>query len=94
VLEQVKIKRERSLPVRPPCVEKTSRLLSRDLVASGVKCGTMWEPSHECQLAEATSSSQGFRWFTRKPLDSLVDPQSHDRRTKDRGTTTSDRSDR
>jgi hypothetical protein len=39
VLVQVKNKRERSLPVRPPGVEKTSRLRSRDPVASGVKCG-------------------------------------------------------
>jgi hypothetical protein len=39
VLVQVKNKRERSLPVRPPGVEKTSRLGSRDPVASGVKCG-------------------------------------------------------
>jgi hypothetical protein len=39
VLVQVKNKRERSLPMRPPDVEKTSRLGSRDLVASGVKCG-------------------------------------------------------
>jgi hypothetical protein len=39
VLEQVKNKRERSSPVRPPGVEKTSRLGSRDPVASGVKCG-------------------------------------------------------
>jgi hypothetical protein len=36
---QVKNKRERSSPVRPPGVEKTSRLRSRDSVASGVKCG-------------------------------------------------------
>jgi hypothetical protein len=35
----VKNKRERSSPVRPPGVEKTSRLRSRDPVASGVKCG-------------------------------------------------------
>jgi hypothetical protein len=35
----VKNKCERSLPVRPPGVEKTSRLRSRDPVASGVKCG-------------------------------------------------------
>jgi hypothetical protein len=34
----VKNKRERSLPVRPPVVEKASRLRSRDPVASGVKC--------------------------------------------------------
>jgi hypothetical protein len=39
VLVQVKNKRKRSLPVRPPGVEKTSRLRSRDLVVSGVKCG-------------------------------------------------------
>jgi hypothetical protein len=39
-LVQVKNKRERSLLVRPPGVKKTSRLGSRDLVASGVKCGT------------------------------------------------------
>jgi hypothetical protein len=39
VFVQVKNKRERSLLVRPPGVEKTSRLRSRDPVASGVKCG-------------------------------------------------------
>jgi hypothetical protein len=39
VLVQVKNKRERSSPGRPPGVEKTSRLRSRDSVASGVKCG-------------------------------------------------------
>jgi hypothetical protein len=39
VLVQVKNKRERSLPVRPLGVERTSRLCSRDPVASGVKCG-------------------------------------------------------
>jgi hypothetical protein len=36
---QVKNKRERSLLVRPPGVDKTSRLDSRDPVASGVKYG-------------------------------------------------------
>jgi hypothetical protein len=40
VLVQVKNKCERSLPVRPPGVEKTSRLRSRDPVDSGVKCGS------------------------------------------------------
>jgi hypothetical protein len=35
----VKNKRERSSLVKPPGVEKTSRLRSRDPVASGVKCG-------------------------------------------------------
>jgi hypothetical protein len=44
------------------------------------RAGTTWEPSHECRLAEVTPSSWGFRWFTRKPLGSLVDPQSQDRR--------------
>jgi hypothetical protein len=39
VLVLVKNKRERSLSVRPPGVEKTSRLGLRDPVASGVKCG-------------------------------------------------------
>jgi hypothetical protein len=38
VLVQLKNKRERSLPVRPLGVEKTSRLRSRDLMAGGVKC--------------------------------------------------------
>jgi hypothetical protein len=37
VLVLVKKKRERSSPVRPPGVEKTSRLRSRDPVASEVK---------------------------------------------------------
>jgi hypothetical protein len=55
---------------------------------------TTWEPSHEWLLAEATPSSRGFRWFTRKPLGSLVDPQSQDRRTEDGGAAASDRSDR
>jgi hypothetical protein len=38
-LVQVKNKRERSLLVRPPGVEKMSRLGLRDSVTSGVKCG-------------------------------------------------------
>jgi hypothetical protein len=36
----VKNKRDRSLPMRPPGVEKTSRLGSRDPVSSVVKCGS------------------------------------------------------
>jgi hypothetical protein len=100
-------------------VEKTSRLRSRDLVTSGVKCEPhggknskmnswtvswlslktkvepgLWEPSHEWRVAEAAMSSRGFRWFTRKPLGSLVDSQSQDRRTEDGGAVASDRSDR
>jgi hypothetical protein len=31
-------------------------------------------------LAETTPSLRGFHWFARKPLGSLVDPQSQDRR--------------
>jgi hypothetical protein len=38
----VKNKRERSSPVRPLGVEKTSRHRSRDPVASGVKCRAAW----------------------------------------------------
>jgi hypothetical protein len=39
VLVQVNNKHERSSPVRPPGVEKTSRLRLRAPMASGVKCG-------------------------------------------------------
>jgi hypothetical protein len=39
MLAQVKNNRERSSLVRPPGVEKTSRLGSRDPAASRVKCG-------------------------------------------------------
>jgi hypothetical protein len=41
VLVQVKNKREWSLPLRPPGVQKTSRLGSRHPVTSGVKCGPL-----------------------------------------------------
>jgi hypothetical protein len=37
---------------------------------------------------------EGFWWFTRKPLGSLVDPQSKDRRTEDGGAAAPDRFDR
>jgi hypothetical protein len=58
------------------------------------RAGTTWEPSHEWRLTEATPSSRGFRWFTRKPLGSLVDPQIQDRRTEDGVVAAPDRSDR
>jgi hypothetical protein len=58
------------------------------------RAGTTWEPSHEWGLAEATPSSRGFWWFTRKPLGSLVDPQSQDQRTEDEDAVAPDRSDR
>jgi hypothetical protein len=32
------------------------------------RAGNTWEPSHEWRLAEATPSSRGLQWFTRKPL--------------------------
>jgi hypothetical protein len=54
---------------------------------------TMWEPSHEWRLEEATPSSRGFQWFTRKPLGSLVDPQSQDRRTEDGAAAAREQSD-
>jgi hypothetical protein len=38
MLVQVKNKCERSLSVRPPGVEKTNRLGSRDPVANGINC--------------------------------------------------------
>jgi hypothetical protein len=63
VLVQVKNKRERSLPVRPPGVEKTSRLHSRDLVASGVKCGLHGGKNSKIKLVD------GF----------LVEPQNQGR---------------
>jgi hypothetical protein len=50
VLVKLKNKHERSLLVRPPGVEKTSRLGSRDLVASGVKCGP-----HGCENGKMKS---------------------------------------
>jgi hypothetical protein len=58
------------------------------------RAGTTWELSHEWRLAEATPSSRGFQWFTRKPLGSLVDPQSQDRRTEDGAAEAPDWSDR
>jgi hypothetical protein len=44
------------------------------------RAGTMWEPSHEWRLAEATPSSRGLQWFTRKPLGYSVEPQNRRRR--------------
>jgi hypothetical protein len=41
---------------------------------------TTWEPSHEWRLAEATPSSRGLQWFTRKPLGYSVEPQNQGRR--------------
>jgi hypothetical protein len=44
------------------------------------RAGTTWEPSHEWRLVEATPSSRGLQWFTRKPLGYLVEPQNRGRR--------------
>jgi hypothetical protein len=44
------------------------------------RAGTSWESSHEWRLAEATPSSQGLQWFTRKPLGYSVDLQNRGRR--------------
>jgi hypothetical protein len=42
--------------------------------------GTTWEPNHEWLLVEATPSSRGLQWFTRKPLGYSVEPQNRGRR--------------
>jgi hypothetical protein len=63
VLVQVKNKRERSWPVRPPGVEKTSRIGSRDPVASGVKCGPHGGKNNKLKMVD------GF----------LVEPQNQGR---------------
>jgi hypothetical protein len=55
----MKNKRERSLPVRPPSVEKTSRLGSRDPVASGVKYGP-----HDSKNSKMKSRT--FSWLSLK----------------------------
>jgi hypothetical protein len=60
----------------------------QDEVADGIlvehqnqgRAGTTWEPSHEWRLAEATPSSRGLQWFTRKPLGYSVEPQNRGRR--------------
>jgi hypothetical protein len=71
---QVKNKRKRSLPVRPPGVEKTSTLRSRDPMASGVKCephggknskmksvdGFLVEPQNQCRAE--TSWDPSHEW--------------------------------
>jgi hypothetical protein len=44
------------------------------------RAGTTWEPNHEWRLAEATPSSRGLQWFTRKPLGYSVEPQNRGRR--------------
>jgi hypothetical protein len=44
------------------------------------RAGTTWEPSHEWRLAEATLSSRGLQWFTRKSLGYSVEPQNRGRR--------------
>jgi hypothetical protein len=48
------------------------------------RAGTTWEPSHEWRLAEATPSSRGLQWFTRKPLGYSVEPQNRGRRLDER----------
>jgi hypothetical protein len=67
VLVQVKNKHERSLPVRPPGVEKTSRLGSRDLVASGVKCGPHGSKNGK-------TNSRTVSWLS---LKTKVEPDLH-----------------
>jgi hypothetical protein len=67
VLVHVKNKHERSLPVRPLGVEKTSRLGSRDPVASGVKHGSHGGKNSKMKsrmiswLSHKTKVEPGFR---------------------------------
>jgi hypothetical protein len=66
---QLKNKRERSLPVRPTGVEKTSRLGSRDSVANRVKCGL--HGGKNGKMKSRTSS-----WLCHK---TMVEPGLHGR---------------
>jgi hypothetical protein len=47
---------------------------------SGTKSWTVSWLSHEWRLVEATLSSQGLQWFTRKPLGYSVEPQNRGQR--------------
>jgi hypothetical protein len=70
VLVQVKNKHERSLPVRPPGVEKTSRLRSRDPVDSGVKCGPHGGMNNKMKSVEGflvEPQNQGRAWTSWEP---------------------------
>jgi hypothetical protein len=44
------------------------------------RAGTSWEPSHKWRLVEATSSSRGLQWCTRKSPGYSAEPQSRGRR--------------
>jgi hypothetical protein len=109
VLVQVKNKHERSLPVRPPGVEKISRLHSRDPVASGVKCGPhggkngkmkSWMVSWLSLKTKVEPGLRGSRvmsgdWRRLHRVRGVSSgSQSQDRRTEDGGAVASDRSDR
>jgi hypothetical protein len=50
-----------SLPVRPPGVEKTSRLGSRDPVASGIKYGPHGGENGKMKLSHKTKVEPGLR---------------------------------
>jgi hypothetical protein len=106
VLVHVKNKHERSLPVRPQGVEKTSRLGSRDPMASGVKCGPhggkngkmkSWMVSWLNLKSKVEPELRGSRvmsgdWRRLHRVRGLVDPQCQDRRTEDGGAAALDRS--
>jgi hypothetical protein len=93
VLVQVKNKRQRSLPVRPPGVEKTSRLGSRNPVASVVKCGphggkngmmksrTVSWLSHKTKVKPGLRGSQVMSGDSRRPHqvrgDCAGSPENH-----------------
>jgi hypothetical protein len=70
VLVQVKNKRERSWPVRPPCVEKTSRLFR----------GTRWSAESSAgHMVARTAKSWTVSWLS---LKTKVEPGLHGSRVK------------
>jgi hypothetical protein len=64
------------------CHEQQDEVVDGFLVEPQNHClaRTTWEPSHEWRLVEATPSSRGLQWFTRKPLGYSVEPQNRGRR--------------
>jgi hypothetical protein len=68
---------------------ETSRLDSRDPMASGVKCGPHGGKKSKTKSSTGVGAGKrlttgvcmwSLRWFTRKPSGYLVEPQNQDRR--------------
>jgi hypothetical protein len=73
----------------PPRSGETSRLGSRDPVASGVKCGLhgskesktkSWTGAGAGKRLTTEVCTRGLWWFTTKPSGYSVEPQNQDRR--------------